>query len=79
MSRKLDKPNASGGNTDHSGEIIWLREKAKYKERYDALVWELAADLLEAHDESGIALDDWKSARDLVEMLIGEPIIESGI
>lgn len=79
MSHKLDKPNASGGNTSHSEEIARLRERAKTKERYDALVYELAADLLQSHDESGIALDSWTPARDLVEMLIGEPIIESGI
>lgn len=79
MSTRLDKPNDSGGNTDHSLEIWELREKAKRKERYDALVYTLVADLLQAHDESGIALDDWSAARDLVEMLIGEPILESGI
>lgn len=79
MGRKLDKPNASGGNTDHSEAIARLRERAKKKERYDALVYELAADLLQSHDESGISLDAWTPARDLVEMLIGDSIIESGI
>lgn len=79
MASRLEKPNASGGNTDHSLEIWELREKAKKKERYDALVYELCADLLQSHDESGIALDDWTAARDLVELLLGESIIESGI
>lgn len=79
MGHKLDKPNASGGTTDHTSEIIRLRERAKHKERYDQIVYLLAADLLEAHDESGISLDTWKPARDLVELLIGDEIVESGI
>lgn len=33
-------------------------------------------DLLQAHDETGISLDDWLSARLLVELLIGKPILE---
>jgi hypothetical protein len=79
MARRLERPNKSGGNTDHSPEIMRLRERAKSKERYDQIVYLLAADLLEAHDESGIALDNWKNARDLVELLIGDEIIESGV
>lgn len=79
MARRLDKPNATGGNTDHGEEVARLRERAKSKERYDQLVYLLAADLLESHDQSGIALDNWGPARDLVELLIGDEIIESGI
>jgi hypothetical protein len=79
MARRLESPNRSGGCTDHSPEITSLRQRARKKERYDALVYELCADLLVAHDESGISLDGWKTARDLVELLIGGDIIESGV
>lgn len=79
MARKLDKPNRYGGTTDHSEEVRRLRERAKTKERYDALVYNLCADLLISHDETGIALDNWLYARDLVELLIGTEIIESGV
>lgn len=79
MGKKLDKPNASGGTTDHSEEVARLRERSKRKEYYDKLVYLTAADLLESHDESGISLDNWLPARALVELLIGERIVESGV
>lgn len=79
MGRRLDKPNASGGTTDHSEEIKRLRERAKTKEHYDQLIYNLAADLLVSHDESGISLDNWLYARRLVELLIGQEIVESGV
>lgn len=79
MGHRLSEPNRYGGTTDHSQEIINLRVRAKKKERYDALVYTVAADLLEAQDETGISLDNWKAARDLVELLIGGEIIESGV
>ncbi len=78
MSRRLEKPNASGGTTDHSEEIARLRVRARSKEHYDALVYELCADLLASHDDSGISLDNW-TARALVELLIGQEITESGV
>jgi hypothetical protein len=77
MARRLERPNATGGNTDHAEEIQALRDRSRTKERYDFLVYQLAADLLEAHDESGISLDAWTPARDLVELLIGAEIVES--
>lgn len=79
MARRLERPNRHGGVTDHTEEIANLRRRAVRKERYDELVYLVAAELLEAHDESGITLDNWKAARDLVELLIGSEIIESGI
>lgn len=79
MGQRLPRPNRSGGVTDHGAEVMRLRERAKKKERYDQLVYLLAADLLEAHDESGISLDDWPSARSLVELLIGDEIVESRV
>lgn len=79
MGRRLDKPNASGGTTDHSELVARLRVRSRQKERYDQIVYELAADLLEMHDSSACSLDNWKPARDLVELLVGEEILESNI
>lgn len=79
MSRRLDKPNASGGTTDHSQEIARLRVRSRVKEQYDRLVYQVAADLLEMHDSSGCSLDNWPAARALVELLIGDEIVESGV
>lgn len=79
MSHRLPEPNRSGGTTDHGAEVMRLRQRAKNKERYDHLVYLLAADLLEAHDESGISLDNWPAARNLVELLIGDEITESNV
>ncbi len=39
----------------------------------------LAADLLEMHDKQGISLDNWDSARGLVEHLLGYSINENGV
>lgn len=40
---------------------------------------ELAADLLEMHDDCAISLDGWQSARTFVEMQTDVPLIENGI
>lgn len=39
----------------------------------------LAADLLEAHDETGISLDDWAVARTFVETLLDRPVLSNGV
>lgn len=44
--------------------------------RWEALR-ELADDLLEMHDQTGISLDGWVAARELVEAYLG-PIEENG-
>ncbi len=63
--------------SDHSVEIAQLRTQVGDGTVVSALTLAGAADLLEAHDETGISLDDQLSARLLVELLIGKPIIEN--
>lgn len=64
--------------SDHSKEIAQLRRQAgAATESQDALVFAVAAELLQAHDQTGISLDDWLAPRLLVERLIGGPIIEN--
>jgi len=63
--------------SDHSAEIAQLRDHVGEGTRFEALTWAVAADLLQAHDETGISLDDWLSARLLVELLIGQPILKN--
>lgn len=90
MARRLDKPNQYGGTTDHSDEIAELRRMAKEvldegdsisddgeftDSRGGYVTLMLAADLLEAHDQTGISLDDWPYAREFVEGLLERPII----
>jgi hypothetical protein len=66
--------------SDHAEEIARLRERAGLSdERQQALVYAVAAELLQAHDETGISLDDWLAPRLLVELLIGGPIIENEV
>ena len=68
MGRRLDKPNRYGGTTDHSQEIAALRKVASLMLDDDLIIQlNLAADLLEAHDQTGISLDDWPWARRFVE------------
>lgn len=63
--------------SDHSAEIAQLRDQVGDGTALEALTLAVAADLLQAHDETGISLDDWLSARLLVELLIGKPILEN--
>lgn len=71
--------NPSGGTTDHSEEILAMRQAAariqvQYpyadlcpdEKRKDATILVAAAALLECHDTSGIALDDWTGPLELV-------------
>jgi hypothetical protein len=46
--------------TDHSGAILTLRES-------DAPGLQLAADLLEMHDNTSLSLDNWPAAKDFIE------------
>jgi len=80
MARRL--PGGEAFNfrrSDHSAEIAQLRTQAVDGTALEALTLAVAADLLEAHDETGISLDDWLSARLLVELLIGKPILENDV
>ena len=63
--------------SDHSPEIAQLRTQVEDGTVLEALTKAVAADLLQAHDETGISLDDWLSARLLVELLIGKPILQN--
>lgn len=71
--------------TDHGKDITRLRERAAWcRERFGSLTqravtYELAADLLEIHDQTGLSLDNWASARAFVEHRIGHEITENGV
>ena len=60
--------------TDHSTTAEQMREEAGLLTGTDLhhlttrrLVLNLAADLLEMHDATGISLDQWETARDFVQ------------
>lgn len=86
--RRIDPP-VNCCTTDHAEEITRLREiadglSAAHKgERPDVallvLTYKVAADLLEAHDDTGISLDNWSTARGLVETLVGKIILDNGV
>lgn len=65
--------------SDHAEEISGLRAAVEQGAALEALARAVAADLLQAHDETGISLDEWLSARVLVETLIGKPILENEV
>jgi hypothetical protein len=81
MARRLPGGEAFDYRTcDHSEEIARLRQQAGLSsERQQALVCAVAAELLQAHDETGISLDEWLAPRMLVELLIGHSIIENEV
>jgi hypothetical protein len=71
-----------GVYTDHSAAIAALRARcpsdtAALDDEQVATL--LAADLLEAHDDTGISLDNWISAREFVERRIGREIEPNGV
>lgn len=74
----------------HIHDIKWLREadQAEDQQIVDEAIervgsirnlLDLAADLLEMHDATGISLDNWPAARTFVEHLIGRPITENHV
>jgi len=78
MARRL--PGGEAFNyrrSDHAAEIAQLRTQVEGGTLLEELTKAVAADLLQAHDETGISLDEWLSARLLVELLIGKPILEN--
>jgi hypothetical protein len=86
MRRSLMANELPGGEefsyrtTDHSQEIAELREKKPYYGiEIHRLVYATCAELLQAHDETGISLDDWEAPRLLIETVLGKPILENGI
>lgn len=65
--------------TDHSAQITVLRERvSRLADETDRLAGLTAADLLEIHDATGLSLDNWPAARQLVEKFICGPITENG-
>lgn len=66
--------------TDHSADILRLLKGIDIATPLtdDRLADYLAADLLEAHDATGISLDAWDSARQFVERRIGHTITPNG-
>lgn len=66
--------------TDHSKDIASLRRDSLNPMHTEVMRLSMAtaADLLEMHDATGISLDNWASARDLVEALIFHPISPNG-
>ena len=73
--------------TDHSEERATLQRKIEWCEKFEQVgsnlletqALRLAVDLLQAHDDTGISLDNWWVARDFVENLLGSPIRENGV
>lgn len=68
--------------TDHSDDVARLRASCP-PDTTPVLTDEqvatlLAADLLEAHDDTGISLDHWIAAREFVERHIGRTLQENG-
>lgn len=65
--------------TDHADEIATLRRAADDAglSTADRLACAAAAALLVCHDDTGISLDDWDEPRDLVEHLLGRPILRN--
>ena len=72
--------------TAHVNDIKVLRDRAKWREKFtdagsnktERLAFETAADLLELHDSTGISLDNWESARGLIEHLLNHSISDNG-
>jgi ATP/maltotriose-dependent transcriptional regulator MalT len=63
--------------TDHSVEIAETLSNANRigADPLDALCSRLAAELLQSHDETGLSLDDWPTARRFVEHFTGVPVL----
>lgn len=85
--RKVHPTMDVATRVDHSEQIARLRSiETVYArlgtditstERTIGLAYATAADLLEIHDATGISLDNWTFARNLVEHLLDEPIKEN--
>lgn len=62
--------------TCHKDEVAELEALAdQQSDRDEKLAYRLAAELLSAHDDTGISLDDWPTARQFVERRLGKPIL----
>ncbi|GEM_PF-1166445 len=75
MARRVTHP-VWGPTTDHAEEIASLHGRAtQTREPMERLTIRLAAELLEAHDDTGISLDHWPTAREFVEHHLGGRIL----
>lgn len=63
--------------TDHSFEILRLQRlgKLSFLAPLEAAGLMAAADLLQAHDETAITLDDWYGPARLVTLALGKPFL----
>lgn len=79
-----------GPNSDNSHDVALLREfAAEFSAEGDPefgpdpqlrrLAYLACADLLDCHDDTGMSLDDWWPARNLVEYCIGHGIDLNGV
>ena len=68
-----------GTKTDHSKDIEALREEAKTVEPEIKEIYLTASDLLEMHDRQSLSLDNWQSARSMVENFISHPIDQNHV
>ncbi len=65
-----------GPTTDHTQEVALLHERAaQVCDPVEQITIRLAAELLEAHDDTGISLDHWTTARDFVELHLGHAVL----
>lgn len=77
MSRRLSGgPEVHYRTTDHAEEIaeLWANS-TKQDDKLRMVDFMLAAELLQAHDDTGISLDDWPTARQFVERHLGQDIL----
>lgn len=65
--------------TNHLREIAFLHFLADRSLGDERISLRLAAELLEAHDDTGISLDDWPTARRFVEGHLGSPISPNAV
>lgn len=67
--------------TDHSSEIRELRQLATlgFLSPLESAGLLAAADLLQAHDETGISLDDWYGPGRLVTLALGRPFLATEV
>lgn len=80
MAIRLLSTAATGWRTtDHREEISDLLDAADGRPLSEVhrLALRASAALLSCHDETGISLDDWHEPRDLVEHLLGRPIMSN--
>jgi hypothetical protein len=78
VARRIDPGTNGCRTTDHSQEVAWLRAMSGEGPRVRTLTYLVAADLLEAHDDTGLSLDEWRPARALIEALLDCEILPNG-